>query len=206
MIQKFDFVQGAFCKRLQCSVLSMRSFFLIVLLVLLAGCGYHFSSFHEGRSSLHTLTVPYIEGDKTGDLTSAVIREASSSGLFEVRSSGGEVILKIKIIESRDENIGFRYDRNQNGTRENTLIPIEMRISALAEVSLLNGTTNCLLLGPVRISASAEFDHDYYFDRDGVNQFSLGQLVDIDTAKETAQHPLHRVLAQKIIDFISNAW
>ncbi len=44
----------------------------------------------------------------------------------------------------------------------------------------------------------------YYSSRKGVNVFSLGQVTDIDEARDVAEYPLHRRLAQKIVDYINN--
>lgn len=58
----------------------------------------------------------------------------------------------------------------------------------------------------MRITADAEFDHTYYTTRDRINVFSLGQLSDIDAARDAAMVPLNRALAERIVDFVMNSW
>lgn len=183
------------------------SYFLVyvVCALFLSACGYQFK---QGSSSSYpkTISIPFVEGDKTGDFTAALIQAFSTSGFFEYRQYGGSLTLKVELLDFRDENIGFRYDRNQQGELTKTLIPTESRLCVLSEVAVVDSSTGCILAGPARISANAEFDHDYYFSRDGVNVFSLGQLTDVDSARDAVYQPLNKILAQKIVDFVSNSW
>lgn len=177
----------------------------ILILLLLSGCGYQM-----GQGTLpaqyQTITVPYIEGDMTGEMTSALIREISRSGGFEYKTCSAQLILKVAIIEIKDENIGYRYDLNKKGRLTHAIIPTESRITALAEVTVLDGCKLCPVLGPVRIYASVDFDHAYYFVRDGENIFSLGQVNDYDEAYDAVMRPLGKVLADKIVDFVVYSW
>lgn len=140
-----------------------------------------------------------------GLLTAAVIKRIARSGTFQYQNCGGTLLLKIKLLDLRDENIGFRYDRKKKGELKKTIIPTETRVTAIAEIALETGT-GCVLLGPVRLSTFVEFDHDYYSSRNAVNIFSLGQVSDIDAAYDDVQDPLYYALAEKIVDFISESW
>lgn len=154
------------------------------------------------------MTVPYVEGDKDGLLTSAIIRQISARGDFEYLCDGGDLILKVVVVDLSEENIGFRYDRNKEGhiSKYRDIIPTETRLIALAEVSVMEACSGVIVLGPVRLTASVDFDHDYYFSRDGVNTFSLGQLSDIDAALDAVRRPLNEALARKIVDYVADSW
>lgn len=180
-------------------------FYLLPLVYLLSGCQYQF-----GRGELSerytTISVPYIEGDQRGELTTEVIKKLSTSGAFRYISQGGDLVLKVKLIEFREENIDFRYDRKKTGKLKKSIIPTETRLNAIAEVLLIEGGTNQVVRGPTRVVASAEFGHTYYATRDEINIFSLGQLNDIDAAREAVMYPLNRHLAERIVDYIINSW
>jgi len=147
-----------------------------------------------------------VQGDEDGDLTAAVIRELSASGGFAYCNSGGDLLLKIKISDSRDENIGFRYDRDKEGRLTRSVIPTETRQTVVAEVSVIDARSCCCLLGPALITASVDYDHDFYSSRDGVNVFSLGQLSDVDEARDAVKRPVNRLLARRIVNFVSESW
>lgn len=182
----------------------MKSLACFFGLFFLTSCGYHFG---HGNCLLsnQTISIPYVEGDPDGTLTSAVIKTLTSSIDVNYQNCGGNLLLKIKVLDSREENIGFRYDRTRRARIKKYIIPVETRVSLLAQVTLINAQTLCPLLGPVLIMASVDYDHDYYSSRDGVNIFSLGQLIDIDSAEETVRKPLYEELASKIADFLINA-
>lgn len=181
--------------------------FIIFLLAstLVAGCHYQF-----GRGELSqrygTISVPYIKGDQKGELTTDIIKRLETSGAFRYVSNGGDLVLKVELVEFREENLEFRYDRKKMGELKKSIIPAETRVSALAEVLLIEGGTGQIIRGPTRITASTEFDHTYYATRDKINIFSLGQLNDFDAARDAVMHPLNRNLAEKIVDYIINSW
>ena len=181
-------------------ILSCTSFLLFAL----TSCGYHFGS-DSIASRCHTLCVPSIEGDRDGDLTSVLVEQISHSGCFTYNQTA-TTILCVELVDSEDENIGFRYDRHKNGHIRKTIIPTETRLKALVDVSLVDSATGNKILGPVRLAASIDFDHDYYTSRNGVNIFSLGQLTDYDEAYDAAWHPLNVILAKKIVDFLCTSW
>ena len=190
------------------SLLRNRGILCVVLLAgwfALSGCQYQF-----GRGDLSeryaTISIPYIEGDQKGELTMEVIKKLSTSGAFRYVNNGGDLVLKIKLIELSDENIDFRYDRKKTGELKSSIIPTETRYTALAEVQIIEFGTGTIVRGPTRMTASADFDHTYYTTRDEINVFSLGQLSDIDSARDAAMHPLNRFLAERIVDYVINSW
>jgi hypothetical protein len=135
-----------------------------------------------------------------------VINEISRSGSFQYLREGGALYLNMRVVDLSDENIGFRYDRKKKGELRRSVIPTETRITAQVEVNVQDASTGCILLGPARISASVDFDHDYYSSRNGINVFSLGQLNDIDSAYDAVRIPLDHALARKIVEYINDSW
>lgn len=183
----------------------MRSILVCFFLFLCVGCGYQF---HDDLSQefAQTVAVPYVDGDIDGDLTNAIIRELSTSGVYEYRSTTAQWVLQVKIIDTYDENIGFRYDRNHKNKLKHEIIPVETRQYLLVEVAVLNGYTGCIVRGPTHIQANVEFDHEYYTIRHGINTFSLGQLSDYDSAQDVAVTRLNKNLAEKIVDYLIYGW
>ncbi len=171
----------------------------------LVGCHYQWG---YGELSQHysTFSVPYIDGDAKGELTAEVIKKLSTSGALRYSNDHGDLTLKIKVIELSDENIDFRYDRKKRGHLKKSIIPTETRVKALVEVTLIETVTEQVIKGPTRISASVDFDHSYYSSWHAINIFSLGQLSDVDAARDAVMHPLNRQLAERIVDYIINSW
>jgi hypothetical protein len=174
-----------------------------VLAMAMTSCGYRAGS---GKLSddYSTLTVPYIQGDNTGLLTSALIREVGVSSPFRYVNCDGDLCLDVRLVGFREENVGFRYDLQRDGKRAPWIIPDETRLSVAVEVKVLDH--ECIVLGPVRLTAAVDFDHEYYLSPNGVNVFSLGQLTDVREAREAANTPLAEAIAKKVVDYISNAW
>lgn len=173
----------------------MRSIFLLILLT---GCGYQF----ENLAPKKTIQVPFVTGDIQGELTNKLIYLLNSSGRYITTDSSARYCLAVTIIGNRDQNVGFRYDRNNDGELLTTLIPAESRWSMLAEVTVTDKQTGRQVIGPSRISASYDFDHDWYATLEGVNIFSLGQITDYADAKDQVITPLYQKLAQKIVDLL----
>ena len=171
----------------------------------LAGCGYHFGQGNLS-SRYSSISVPYAEDDWNGSLTTAVVNEIASQGVLEYRRDGGSLILKIKILDYRDENVGFRYDRKKSGKLKHTIIPVETRVTITTEVMVIDATTLQSIIGPVVLSADVVFDHAFYSSRNGINVFSLGQLTDYDEAYDAAMRPLNQAIAQKIVDYVNDSW
>lgn len=178
----------------------------LCLALILSGCGYSTGQGEGLPSRYRTISVPYIDGDNEGAFTAAVIKEIAQTGAFEFRDRGGRLDLFVRIIDLREDNIGFRYDRKKKGQLTKDIIPTEMRATLFVEVSVVDTASNCCVLGPVRLSASIDVDHDFYFSRDGVNVFSLGQLSDIDAAYDALEAPLYDKMAIKIADYVTQSW
>ena len=167
-------------------------------LCFLTGCGYQF----DVQSTKKTIEVPFILGDLQGEMTTKLIYLLNTSGKYITGGSNSRYCLSVSLIGYKDQNVGFRYDRNNDGELLNTIIPAESRFSVLAEVILVDRYSGCTILGPARISASLDFDHDWYSTWDGINVFSLGQITDYSDAKDQVSSPLYQKLAQKIADLL----
>lgn len=184
---------------------TMQKGLLLVFLLSLVSCGYRFQE-DCLASRYPTINVPYVEGDRDGQLTASIVRQLNTSSPFIYVNGCSSMILYVRVIEFRDENVGFRYDRDGEGNLIRTVIPAETRSSILAEVCGIDSITEKVVLGPAKISARVDFDHEYYSSPNEVNVFSLGQLSDSDEAQDAAYRPLYNELAQKIVDYVNNSW
>lgn len=182
-----------------------KLFLALVTGLLLSGCQYRFGH-GELSEQYETISVPFIEGDREGDLTAELIKRLGTSGSFCYETSGGDLILLVKILDYENEDVGFRYDRKKRGGLKKVVIPTETRLKATAEVTLTDASTGQVIRGPAVINASIDFDHDFYFSRHEENVFSLGQLNDIDAAEDAVMGPLYKILAEKIVDYVVNSW
>lgn len=185
---------------------SVKALILFISVCLLSGCGYKCGQGDGLASRYSSISVPYVSGDQDGTLTSAIIKEVVKSGYFEYHYCGGSLILNVKNVELDEENIGFRYYRKKRGTLKHEIIPTETRITIFVEVWVTEAASGATILGPVRLSESVDYDHDYYSSRDGINIFSLGQLSDMEAAYDAVQIPLNRAIAEKIVDYITQSW
>lgn len=185
---------------------SLATLFPSIFFLFLTGCGcYQFGS--GGLSERYqTISVPYAENDFDGSFTTEMIKQISTSGVFRYAQCSSDLILKIRLINAYEKNIGFRYYENKQNKLTRDIIPVETRLFETAEVSLFERSTGSFILKPVRISACTDFDHDYYSTKNRINDFSLGQLSDYDEALDAAEKPLHFNLAKKIVDYLSDVW
>lgn len=183
---------------------------LAAVLLIFGACGYQF-----GQGSLickyNSISIPYICGDKTGEMTEALIKEMSRSGVLAYKSRSADLCLKVTVLDFFEDNIGYMYgpdddDGYEKEDNTNSIIPNETRITVIVQVEVIDSATGCAILGPGKIKASYDFDHDYYFSPDAINQTSLGQLTNMESAREAVISPLSVVLAQKITDFVINSW
>lgn len=171
--------------------------------LLLTSCGYH-SGPDGALSSYETISIPYVKNDEDGRMTAMLVKVISAESGLQYEKCGGDLTLLVEMLEFENENIGYRYDRKNDGKLTHSIIPTETRLFIVAQVTLMDSVSAEPIAGPVKITASVDFDHDYERTRNGVNVFSLGQLTDYDEAHDAAFHPLYRILSQKIADFIMN--
>jgi len=182
--------------------------------LILASCGYHFQ---KDEAPL-TLSIPYIKGDPEGLFEAELARALSQSGRFDYIQQGGMLILEVAIIAEGDDRIGYRFDRDPtSGKLRDNIVGTENRLTASAEVKLVNSYTQEVILGPKVIRAYADYDYvdsnsirDLTFFTPGgtpekVLDFSLGQLDSVEGAHDDALAVVYRHLARKIAEGILSA-
>jgi hypothetical protein len=191
-----------------------RSLLTLLLTLNLTGCGY--STVQPDDKT--TVSIPYIEGDHEGQLTAELARQLNASGVYDLVSSGGDLVLKVALIGERNDIIGFRYDRSEVSEKlEKNLLATENRKVLSAQITLVRPISEEVVLGPIMISGFADYD---YIDvstlrelayitpsgkREKVIDFSLGQLDSVEGAQDTVLTPAYRQLAQKIIAAIQRS-
>jgi hypothetical protein len=173
-------------------------------------CAYHLKQAQEIKS----LNVHYIYGDNDGLLTKELIYQISSSGAFDYRTTNSDYILKVSIDNISNDQIGFRYDRHNDGTLKKFLMPTENRQKITASVSIISQKSDKVVFGPKTITADVDYD---YVEQDSLKDlsfidanslrvpvlpFSVGQMESINSATEAALIPLYRILSQKIVDLL----
>ncbi len=172
-------------------------------LFLSSSCGWHVAN-NYSQHNAHTLSIPYAYGDGDGLLTSELIAQVQKETAFNYVQGTAEFTLKVVLLDTRSENIGFRYDPNKLDSGKKRIIPDEVRRRLLAKVSVIHTNSNKEILGPAYIMGTCEFDHRYYNLSHDINRFSLGQLTDIDTTYDVINAPLQRDLAQQIALWLEN--
>ena len=180
----------------------MSRFIFLVSSFFLASC----ASWHLSDSMTHpkTVHIPYAVGDSTGEFTRRVISEVSKQPGFSVDDSG-QYLLTIRLLDSKEQKLGYRFDPIDLDKGKREIIPNESRALVLAEVSLKDTFSNKIVLGPAYILGGIDFDHQQNTINNDTNDFSLGQLTDIETARDVTYIPLYRDLSIKIATWLQNA-
>ena len=108
--------------------LPRRACLLLVLLFVVSACGFRF-----GQGTLtqryDSVSVPYVKGDRDGSFTTALARELATSGAFKYQRDDGDLILSVEILSIRDSRIGYRYDRDSDGSLNERIIPAAGRMT-----------------------------------------------------------------------------
>ena len=181
----------------------MKHFLLCLLVGSVSGCSsWHLANSLSSEKQI-SVSIPYAQGDDSGELTSRLIEAMNSQPGFRV-TDGGQYILRVKLLDDKEEKIGYRYDPIQLKKGVHKLILNETRAKALAEVHLVNRFTNKDIAGPAFILGNIEYDHQENTIDNNINDLSLGQLSDIDAAQDVTYIPLYRDLAQKIALWMQN--
>lgn len=87
-----------------------------------------------------------------------------------------------------------------------SIIPTETRKKMVVEISVQETASCSIIIGPVTLIAFTDFDHNYFTTPFRVNQESLGQLTDVETAEDAVLKPLNKKMARKIVDYICECW
>ncbi len=209
-------------------VVSIHAIF-IVFCLFFSSCGYRWGA-GSWNAEYSTISVPYVQNDPNGDLTAALVHELTTTGTFIYCNQGGRLTLCATLLDITEENIGYRYepknakrkshseniddDDNEKESHyyekkqkiKRSTIPTETRLRAIVEITLIDRCNNTCILGPVRVAGFVDFDHDYYESPNAVNVFSLGQLTDVEQAREAALSPLYHNLARNIVEYLRWGW
>ncbi len=189
----------------------MTRLWVALLLPLLSGCGFQFG-YGPLAAKYHSISIPYVEGDHDGHLTAELTKQISRSGAYHYKKNGGELTLKIKVLDVREERIGYRFDREDN-KKSKRLVPAEGRLTAIADLRVEETGSGKTVLGPSRVEASTDYDHDYFGSVSTISglskrttDISLGQLDDMDTSRKMAETPLYRALAHRIVEYLNSGY
>ena len=186
----------------------------LLSLLSLSSCGY--STYQPDDKT--TISIPYIQGDREGQLTAELTRQLTASGLYEIVSSQGDLVLHISLIGDQNDIVGFRYDRSEeSGKLEKNLMATENRRLLSATVMVSELGKDAPLTGPVTITGSGEYD---YIDVSTLRElaflsssgkiekaidFSLGQLDSVEGAQDAVLTPAYSQLAKKIVAALQRA-
>ena len=191
------------------------------LLLIFTSCGYrwqHCDSLYNKENAV-TISIPYIRGDKEGELTTALSLSIGKTPCFEYRKDQGTLELLVKITADEGGVIGYRYDRDpKTGTLRPNILSTESRRTITASVTLVDTRSDLTLIGPFSVTSSQDFDfvesssiYDLTFTPPGgapqtVIDFSLGQLDAIDGANDDVRTPIYDDLSQKIVSTLVNLY
>jgi hypothetical protein len=190
--------------------INKMKYFFIFLVFLLFSCSYHLKQVRADKS----INIPYVNGDFDGLLTKELIYQISSSGVFKYKQSNADYKLNINVDCITNDQIGFRYDRENDGKLKKFLMPTENRQKITATITIFSNEEDKVIWGPKTICADVDYDYveqddlkDLSFiDKEGqrttVLAFSIGQMESINCAQEAALIPLYRSLCRKIVDVL----
>lgn len=186
----------------------------LLSLLSLSSCGY--STYQPDDKT--TISIPYIQGDREGQLTAELTRQLTASGLYEIVSSQGDLVLHVSLIGDQNDIVGFRYDRSEeSGKLEKNLMATENRRLLSATVTVSQLGKDAPLTGPFTITGSGEYD---YIDVSTLRElafvsssgklekaidFSLGQLDSVEGAQDAVLTPAYSQLAKKIVAALQRA-
>ncbi|MCP5492423.1 MAG: hypothetical protein H7A40_05210 [Chlamydiales bacterium] len=185
---------------------------LIAIALILSGCGYRLAT-PGVAADYPQVSVPYVEGDISGVLTAALVRELNARGRFATTDKA-RYTLHAKIIQNENEQIGWRFDRQgTNAKRISRLRPVESKRIMTVQVSIEDNTSGKLVFGPSKVSADVDYDYvnfdtisDLAFTPPGggplvsVLSYSLGQLDAVEDAQTVSLAPLYQKLSKLIAE------
>lgn len=122
-------------------------------------------------------------------------------------SCGGDLCLRICLLQPEENNIGFRYAPKKKGEGlSNILAATEARLTARAKVSLIERANGRVILGPNVVFSSIDLDFESDFSKVNYHSSSLGQLEMFNQASDNAYQRVNELLAQKIVDYVEGSW
>lgn len=178
----------------------------IILVLSLSSCGYKSLAQHHALSSYSTISIPYVDGDRDGELTSILTQTLVSAGGFKYQTDDGDLVLKVKILDKKVEDVGYDRFYGSNGQLTRSITPNERRLSLLVEITVIDGCTQTVLLGPEKLSTSVKYDFDPEFSEDNLVSYSLAQYNFSESAERMAFVPLNQQIAQIVTNYLLNSW
>ncbi len=187
---------------------------IVIAAVCIQSCGYHFKS----SGDVPSVNVQVVQSDEKGLLTNQLIREISEDGNIVYDPSSCQFILAAEITSLDNHNIGYRRDRNGDGTLRKNVRATEGREKISVKVQILDAHTRTCVYGPVTIEEDVDYDYvdddsiddlsfiDDQGSRQTVLSFSLGQLESKASAQAAALTPLYRKVARRIVKTMVHEW
>lgn len=175
----------------------------ISLLLNLSSCGYHAGT--GGVVDCYSsVCIPMVTGDVEGHLTAELVKELTRSSHLSYEQEEGDLILLVEFVEAREENVGYRFERTvDTNTATKRIVPTEGRLTAIVSICVTERCSGKTVIGPTRLAASVDYDHDYYTNIQGTPRFSLGQLEDTGVARDSATLPLDKKVAERVVEYLN---
>lgn len=178
----------------------MRNWLAGFILLTFTACGYQVGD-NGLLSSYKTVSVPYIQGDVTGALTTAVIDEISSLGSTAYVLSSADLELKMEVKESRSENTGYQFPKDVS--EDNRLVASQKREEMLLSIELVDTRTGEALFPTHYLTAGTEYSFlPIGRAEENILQFSLGQLDSQEGAMDFSSLNLNQQMAQKVVEYL----
>lgn len=181
-------------------------------LLILTSCGYHVIGMNQKAVAV---AVPYVQGDFKGLFTEELIRSLGSAANLQFNAKADRNLL-VTIVEEGTNKIGYRYDRDTDGSLKKNLLPIENRQKIKLKVEIIDKKDKKNCFGPFEFTDDIDFDYveetlrDLSFIDTNTGQrrtalaFSLGQLESISSAEDAAKTALYRKAARRLVDLLDS--
>ncbi|MGR3951398.1 MAG: hypothetical protein QRY74_00525 [Chlamydia sp.] len=179
----------------------MQKFSLVLLGLIFSSCTSNQSIFSSWQISKtlsekepqFAIAIPYANGDETGELTNRIIYAIQSLPNTVIDDTASQMLI-ISILDAKEQKIGYRQDPDTS----KKIIPNENRSKMLISVSLIERDSKKEIWKTGYILGSIDYDHQNSTINGKNLTKSLGQLADIDTAREVAYIPLYRDISKKV--------
>lgn len=188
--------------------------FFVLLFFCFSSCGYKFE--RSSSSDVVSVNIPIVKGDQKGILTNLIIQKLSQTCVLKYNNShNSDYILDAEVLSISNSKIGYKRERDGEGTLKKNVRATEGRQAAEVKITLLDAITKKTVFGPIIVNSDVDYDYvdddsldDLSFinlagQRQTVLSFSLGQLESKDSAQEAAIKPLFNKLADKIAIIIA---
>lgn len=182
---------------------------LLLMVVVLGGCGYQAARLPNGSQSL---AIPFVRGDRAGQLTAALSLAALQEGFSLDR--GASMVLDVEVGPFDSVDIGRLYERCNNGALTQIAIPNEGRLSATARL-WLRDRSGRVLAGPFDITDNIQYDFQSdlsqttAFVSNGqahpLLRYGRGQLDFYGAAQDAASRRLEKKLSRRMMELVRSA-